>query len=58
MFKDSDNIASEDLIDIVLMFLLSTLNIFHFFSSASIADFEQVNVSWVFKTAIHFVNQK
>ena len=28
-------------------FLLLILNIFHTFSSVSIADFEQVNVSWV-----------
>ena len=29
------------------MFLLLTLNIFQPFSSVSIVDFEQVNVSWV-----------
>ena len=33
--------------DVVLLFLLLTLNIFHtFFSGVSIVDFEQVNVSW------------
>ena len=32
-------------IDIVLAFLLSTLNIFHTFFSVCIVDFEQVNVS-------------
>ena len=30
----------------VRVFLLLTLNIFHTFSSASIVDSEQVNVSW------------
>ena len=29
------------------MFLLLTLNIFHILFIISIADFEQVNVSWV-----------
>ena len=32
--------------DVVLTFLLLTLNIFHTFSSASIAHFEQVNIRW------------
>ena len=37
----------HDVIDFVLVFLLLTLNIFHtFFSSVSIVDFEQVNISW------------
>ena len=37
------------LIDVVLVFLLLTLNISHFtfLSSVSITVFEQVNVSWV-----------
>ena len=35
-----------DIVDLVLMFLILTLNIFHTFSSISIVDFEQVNVSW------------
>ena len=37
----------NDVNDIVLVFLLLTLNIFHFFFSVSIVDFEQVNVSWL-----------
>ena len=37
----------NDLIDIVLVFLLLTLNYFISFSSVSIVDFEEVNVSWV-----------
>ena len=37
----------NDVNDIVLVFLLLTLNIFHSFFSASIVDFEQVNVCWV-----------
>ena len=32
--------------DVVLVFLLLTLNIIHTFSSVSIIEFEQVNVSW------------
>ena len=31
----------------IVVFLLLTLNIFHIFSSASIVDFEQLNVNWV-----------
>ena len=34
--------------DVVLVFLLLTLNIFHSVFSVSIVGFEQVNVSWVF----------
>ena len=33
--------------DAVLVSLLLPLNVFKTFSSASIADFEQVNVCWV-----------
>ena len=33
--------------DVVLMFLLIILNIFKPFSSVSIVDFEEVDVSWV-----------
>ena len=33
--------------DVVLVFLLLTLNIFHISSSTSIVEFEQVNVIWV-----------
>ena len=33
--------------DLVLVFLFLTLNIFDIFFSVSIAEFEQVNVSWV-----------
>ena len=33
--------------DVVLVFSLLTFNIFHTFSTVSIADFEQVDVSWV-----------
>ena len=36
-------------VDVFLVFLLLTLNIFHtFFYSVSIVDFEQVNVSWLY----------
>ena len=34
----------DGFIDVVLVFLLSTLNIFHTFSSVSIVDLEQVIV--------------
>ena len=38
----------NDATDVVLVFLLLTLNIFHTFFSVSYVDFEQVNfVSWV-----------
>ena len=33
-------------LDVSLIFLLLTLNIFHTFSSVCIVGFEQVNVSW------------
>ena len=36
----------EHFIDVVQVFLLITLDIFHTFFSASIVDFEQVNVNW------------
>ena len=45
MFK-VNNKNTRNVIDVVLVFLLLTLNIFHTFSSVSIADFEQVNISW------------
>ena len=35
-----------DNIDLVLLFLLLTLNIFHTFFSVSVVCFERVNVSW------------
>ena len=33
--------------DVVLVFLLLTLNIFHTFSSLPIVEFEQVYVNWL-----------
>ena len=33
--------------DIVVVFLLLTLNVFHTFFSVSIVDFEQVSICWV-----------
>ena len=35
--------------DVVLMFLLLTLNIFHTFSTVILVDIEQVNVSWILR---------
>ena len=41
-------ITTNNDVDVVLMFLLLTLNMFHtFFSTVSIVDFQRVNVSWV-----------
>ena len=37
----------NDVIDLVLVFLLSTVLLFTPFSSLSIVDFEQVNNNWV-----------
>ena len=39
--------------DVVLVFLLLTLNIFHTFK-VSIVDFEKVNVSWMIKDLFRF----
>ena len=39
--------------DVVLVFLLVTLNIFHSFFSVSIVDFEEVNISWVSSVKDH-----
>ena len=47
MFKVNNKNTRTTFIDVFLVFLLVTLNIFHTFSSISIVDFEQVNVSWV-----------
>ena len=40
------------------MFLLLTMNIFHTFFSVSIADFEQVNVSWASDIYLYYVQCK
>ena len=48
MFKVNDKNTRNDVIAVVLMFLMLTLNIFHTFSSVSVVDFEQVNVIWVY----------
>ena len=36
----------NDVRDVIFLFWLLTLNIFHFFSGVSIIDSEQINVSW------------
>ena len=53
LFKDNNrNIESEqwknqnDVINLILVFLLLTLNIFHTFSNVSIVNFEQVHLNW------------
>ena len=47
MFK-VNNKNNEVVNEVVLLFLLLTLNIFHnFFGSVSIADYETVNSSWI-----------
>ena len=38
--------TQSDVIDVVLVLLLLTLNLFQTFFSVSFVDFEQVNVSW------------
>ena len=43
---DTANIYLFKVSDVVLVFLLLTLNIFHTFSSASMVDFEKVKVNW------------
>ena len=43
MFKVNDQ---NDVSDIVLVFLLLTIDIFYTFSSVCIVVFEQVNVYW------------
>ena len=48
MFKVNNKNTRTTSNDVVLMFLLLTFNIFHTFSSVSIVDFEQVNVTWAF----------
>ena len=44
--KTQKTVAKITGIDVVLVFLLITLNIFHTFFCVSIADFEQVNGTW------------
>ena len=46
-FKKGVKYAKSYIIDVVLMFLLLTLNIFHTFFSVFIVSFKQVNVSCV-----------
>ena len=43
----------KDVNDVVMVFLLLTLNLFHTFFSVSIADFEQVNITadWHFRSS-------
>ena len=45
MVKYNNTPCLLKLTDVILVFLLLTLNRFHTFSSVSIVDFEQVNVS-------------
>ena len=46
MFK-LNNKGTRTTPGVVLVSLLLTLNIFHIFSSVSIANFEHVNVDWL-----------
>ena len=39
--------TKKEVNDLVLVLLLLSFNIYYTFSSASIVDFEQVDVSWV-----------
>ena len=47
MLKVNNKKHQNDVIDIVLVFLWLTFNIFTPFSIVSIVGFEHVNVSWV-----------
>ena len=49
MFKVNNKNIRMKSNDIVLVFLLLTLNIFHIIFSVSVVDFERVNVAWVRK---------
>ena len=42
MFQVNQN----DINHVVLVFLILTLNLFHFFPSVSTVEFEQIHVSW------------
>ena len=54
MLKVNNKKHQKNVIGVVLLFLLLTLNIFHTqFSSASTTDLEQVNVSWVSFSKLH-----
>ena len=46
MFKVNKQKHQNDVIYAILVFLFLTLNVFRTFSSVSVIDFEQVNVSW------------
>ena len=47
MFKINNKDTKKDFNDIILAYSLLPVNLFHIFFSASIVDFERVNVSWV-----------
>ena len=49
MFKVNNKNYKNNVNDVLLVFLLLTLNVFHTFFSVSIVDFKQVNVNWVTK---------
>ena len=46
-YVQSQKKHQNDAIDVVLVFLILPLNIFHTIFYFSIVEFEQVNVSWV-----------
>ena len=45
-YSNSTIKSLEDVDDVVLVFLLLTLNIFHAFFSVSIINVEQENINW------------
>ena len=51
MFKVRKKKHQNNVTEVILLFLLLTLKIFQPFSSVSIIEFEQVNVSWVKDTS-------
>ena len=46
MLKLNNKKKQKHVNDLVLVFLLLTLNIFHTFSNVSIVGFEQVHLNW------------
>ena len=53
MFKVNTKNTRTDVIDVVLLFLLLTLNTSHTFFQCFYVDLEQVNINWVFPSLIH-----
>ena len=55
MFKVDNNKKQKDVSDVLLVFLLLNSTYFTPFSSVSIVEFKQVNVTWI-QPMLHFLN--